>query len=116
MYSNVRSIFLLTAIFSSFTAFADDVPLDIKTDLKGAYFLVKKAGSSDRPTLMIKSVSGDYINYSKREFDCKARTSRFLSTGVSLQQLQEIKPVSKMSSIVADSINDQLWRLACTKK
>jgi hypothetical protein len=113
MYQNIRSFFLLAVALVPFATHADDVLLDIRTDLHGKFYLVEQAGSSNNPTLVIKSVSGDYSDYSKREFDCSAHTARFLSTGKSLQALVPINPESSMSPIEPDSINDQLSRLVC---
>lgn len=113
MHFNTLSTCLFILALSTVAAHAEDVPLNIKTDLKGKFFLVEKAGSSDKPTLLIKSVSGDYSDFTKREFDCSARTSRYLSTGASQQQMAPIKPEEEMLPIKAESINDQLFKVAC---
>lgn len=116
MYPKKLFTIVFVAALIPFATHADDVPLDIKTDLKGKFYLVEKAGSTDNPTLVIKSVSGDYSDYSKREFDCTAHTARYLSTGMSLQQMVPIQPESEMSPITPDSINDQLLRLTCSEQ
>jgi hypothetical protein len=116
MYPKKLFTIVLVAALIPFAAHADDIPLDIKTDLKGKFYLVEKAGSTDNPTLVIKSVVGDYNDYSKREFDCTAHTVRYLSTGKNLQQMVLIQPESEMSAITPDSINDQLLRLACSEQ
>lgn len=113
MNSKTLSALLLAAALFPFAALAEDTPLDIKTDLKGKFYLVEKAGTTNNPELVIKSVSGDYSDYTRREFDCATHSVRYLSSGSSLQTMDVVHD-SKLSPVEPDSINDQLFRLACT--
>ena len=98
------------------SAMAEEVPIHIKTDLKGEFFIVEKGGTPQRPTLIVKNTGPGFTNYIKREFDCEAHTMRYLGDGESLDAIAASKPELEMREIREGSISDQLARQVCPKK
>lgn len=97
-------------------ALAAEIPIDIKTDVKGQYFIIEQGGSQNNPTLTVKRTWGKGSHYIKRVFDCKAHTVKYLGEGESLDEMNKPLPGQKMTPIVAGSIPDQLARHACQKR
>lgn len=97
-------------------AVAEEKPIDINTDLEGQYFIVEKAGTPDKPIVLVRRAATSYDYYVKREFDCGAHTVRHLGEGESLKDVAASEPEAKMSAIAAGSIADQLSRLVCPSK
>jgi len=116
MRSNAVLIAGLSGLFGVLSAAADDTPINIQTDIEGQYFLVEEGGSFSMPTLVVKRVAPDTTHYIKREFDCDARTVRYLGEGESLEEMQASQPDSEASPIVKGSIPDQLIRRVCPGK
>jgi hypothetical protein len=105
-----------SAIFGSTLVLAAETPVDIKTDLKGQYFIVEKGGTPDKPTLTVKrAVPNGRNHYVKRMFDCKARTVQYLGGGESLEEVNKFAGTEKMNPLVEGSIPDQLAAIACKK-
>jgi hypothetical protein len=97
-------------------AFAAEYPIDIKTDLKGSKFFVgEKAGTENNPTLVVKRASGTKTSYTKRQFDCKARTVKTLGRGDSLEAMGKSEPDKEAFPIAEGSIPDQLAKHSCPK-
>lgn len=94
-------------------AFAAETPIDIKTDVKGQYFVVDKGGTENNPTLVVKRNWSKGNHYIKRVFDCRARTVKYLGEGATVEEMNEPLPEQKMTPIVAGSIPDQLARHVC---
>ena len=104
----------LISLCWSLAAVAEDIPLTIHTDLKGDYFLVERGLNDGKPTLLVKRVvSETYSHFIKREFDCAARTERYLGEGESLDEVAVSQPELESLPIVEGTIPDQLYRLAC---
>lgn len=115
MCSKILSLVAVAAALGPLSAVADDTPLDIKTDVKGQYFLVEKGDNDGKPTLVVKRVTPDLNHYVKREFDCAARTVRYLGEGESLEEMAAAQPDAEAYPIEEGTIPDQLARLVCTK-
>ncbi len=113
MRSNIALIFVLSGSFGTFAAAASDVPIAIKTDLEGQYFLVEQSGTASNPVVVVKRVDGTYEYYVKREFDCAAGTVRYLGEGESLEEMAAAEAEPEASPIESGSIPDQLARLLC---
>lgn len=116
MNSTLRCMLALVGLSAVMTAFADATPLDIKTDLEGDYSIVEKGGSAKNPVIVVKRVTSDFTYYIKREFNCEARTVRYLGEGDSLKDMAESEPEAEMSAIKEGSISDQLAKHVCPKK
>ncbi len=109
---------VVSLLLSSQAVISGEVPLDIKTDIKGQYLLVEQGGDAKRPTLVVRRITpGGRSAYVKREFDCATKMVRRVASGEgSPQQMVPIQPESEMSPIVANSINEQLLHLACPEQ
>ena len=113
MRSGMRSIAALAALLGVLPTFADETPIDIKTDLEGDSFIVEKGGTVSNPVLLVKRVAPNVTYYVKREFDCAAHSVRYLGEGESLEAVAASEPEAEMSPITKGSISDQLWKHAC---
>lgn len=96
-------------------AFAAETPIDIKTDIKGKYFVVEKGGTPSNPTLVVKRVGPGGTYYIKRLFDCKARTVQYLGEGQTLKAMAKAQPDPKPTPIEEGTIPDQLARHVCPR-
>ena len=117
MYSAIRSSVILAGLLGVLPCFSAEMPIDIKTDLEGQYFIVEKTGSANKPVLVVKRAAANFAYYIKREFDCQAHTFRYLGEGESLEAMAAtaVQPKPEMGAIKKGSISDQLARHACPK-
>jgi hypothetical protein len=115
MREYMRLIVAVSGLVALPFAFAAETPIDIKTDVKGKYYVVEKAGTPNNPILVVKRVGPNVNQYIKRQFDCKERTVTFLGEGETLQEMAKAKPDPKPAPLVEGSIPDQLARYACPK-
>jgi hypothetical protein len=113
MRAKLRCCVVMTGLVGTLSAVADDTPVDIRTDLEGQYFLVEKGGIATAPTLLVKRVASYGTHYVKREFDCEARTERYLGEGDSVKALAANEPDTEATAITAGSIADQLLQYVC---
>jgi len=113
--SNLCSLAALSGLVACPAAIAAEYPIDITTDIKAKFFVVEKAGTANNPTRVVKRVGGSRAIYTKRLFDCKAHTVKYLGEGASLDEMNKPLPDQKMTPIVDGSIPDQLARHVCPK-
>lgn len=108
---------LLAGVAASPIGLADDIPIDIETDIEGDYFIVEKTGPENRPAVIVKQVDGAYVYFIKREFDCDAHEVRYLGEGDSRAAMDAYEPDSppEMEGIRPGSISDQLAGYVCPK-
>jgi hypothetical protein len=90
-------------------------PIILPMDPEAQYFVVGRTGRSDKPTLATQRIGPNGITFSKRLFDCKAHTFKYLSDGNTLAALNRAAPAREMSPLVEGSISDYWWRHACHK-
>ena len=107
------TVLLGLMIFSSVSA--DDIPLEIETDLKAEYFLVSKGGGPEQKVLLLKRVRAGDVVYSKRLFDCEAGTYQTLGSWESLDAITAACPETDMHPVEEGTIAWQLWEYACGK-
>jgi hypothetical protein len=88
----------------------------IPSDSKAKYFVLERGGTPDKPTLVTTRVGPSGTSYSKRLFDCRARTWKYLGDGDSLEEMRGAKPDAKMGPLVEGSIADYMWKEACRPK
>jgi hypothetical protein len=105
----------LSGLLGASAAFAAEYPIDIKTDLKGQYFVVEKGGTANNPTLLVKRVWPKGTYYVKRWFDCKLGTFKFLGEGDTLDAVAKSQPDRDTRAIEQGSIADQLAHHVCPK-
>ena len=88
----------------------------IPSDSKARYSILERGGTADMPTLVTKRVGPSGTSYSKRLFDCRGRTWKYLGDGETLEDMRTSRPDKKMSPLVDKSIADYLWNEACKRK
>lgn len=111
----MRSLIIATALFPATTLFAAEYEITIPSDPKAKYYVIEKGGTKDNPTLTTKRVGQSGTSYSKRVFNCSARTVKYLGEGDTLEEMKRAKSGSKMGPLVEGSIAWYLWRHACNK-
>ncbi|MCG9100224.1 hypothetical protein [Laribacter hongkongensis] len=108
--------FLITLFGLALPAFSQaGSELYIPSDSQAKYTVINKRGSKKMPTLTTKRVGSSGVNYSKRLFDCKARTTKYLGTGDTMKEMKASMPDPKMSMIIDGSIADYQWKYACNR-
>ena len=112
MHSKTVLMLAMAGSLGTLSALADEIPIDIQTDLEGQYFIVEKGGSADKPTMVVKRAAPGYTDYIKREFDCAAHTVRYLGEGESLEEINAAQPGVEAHPIKERSISDQLFVLS----
>lgn len=111
----MRSFYALLGLCALSCTYADEYPLDIRTDTKSAYFVVEKSGSPEQPVLVVKRVRAGAASYSKRIFDCDAGTTGSLGSSESLEDLANGCGEGDMVPVTEDTVIFQLWKHACGK-
>lgn len=91
----------------------DWAEIGIPSDSSAKHYLLKRSGSKQRPVFTTKRVSKGGVLYAKREFDCAARTWRYLGEGETKQEMASTLADMKMSPLVDGSIADVYWGVAC---
>jgi hypothetical protein len=112
----MRYILAVIGISVAFAGFAAEVRLSVPSDAKATYFILERGGSADKPTLVTKRVGPSGTSYSKRLFDCSARTWKYLGDGETLEEMRNSKPDAAMTGLVTGSIADYMWKAACRPK
>lgn len=115
MGSILRVVVAALALAGLGTAHAAEIAIDIKTDLRGKFYVVERSGTPDNPVLVVKRVWSGGIYYIKRVFDCKARTVQYLGEGYTLKEMARSQPDAKPTPLEEGTIPDQLARYACPK-
>lgn len=87
--------------------------LAVPSDPKAQYFVFERGGTLTRPTIVTKRVGPSGTSFSRREFDCSARTVRYLGTGDSISEMNAGSPAPAMAPVVAGAIADYVGRAAC---
>ena len=96
-------------------AFAGEYPLAIESDMEVKYFVLEKGGSPEQMSLLLKRVRPGGTIYSKRLFDCEARTYQLLGSSESLESAAAATSCSEsdMRPVEEGTIAYQLWQHAC---
>lgn len=113
----MRNVVALCALLAGAAAAVParaEYPIDIKTDVEGKFYVVKKEGPAAYPTLVVKRArASGGINYTKRIFDCNARTFQRLGSGPTLKAMEEDTSSGAPEPADEHTIGGQLWRHAC---
>ena len=111
----MRCLLFIAATSISTAAAAAEYQLPIPSDPKAQYAVLEKGGTKDMPTIVTKRTGSSGTSYSKRVFDCKAATVKYLGTGDSLEKMVASRPDPNMAPLVEGSIAYYQWRHACGK-
>lgn len=86
----------------------------VPSDPKATYFILDRAGTTERPIVTTKRIGPSGTSYTRRECDCNNRTWRYLAEGDTLEELEASpKPNEPMGPLVEGSIADVMWQHAC---
>ena len=118
----MKKIFFLS-IFTilSINVFADTnndgTPITINSDI-GKYFVLEKNmkvnNNKNLRSIVTKRVGSSGVSYSKRLYDCKNNTVKYLGTGDSIDAMNKSKEDVNMSSVVAGSIAYEVGLIICS--
>ncbi|AZS56804.1 hypothetical protein C5E18_12040 [Pectobacterium parmentieri] len=87
--------------------------ITIPTDSKAQYTILEKGSQGGMKTIVTKRVGPSGTSYSKRIYDCKNSTVKYLGDGETLEQMKASSPDPRMSGIVYESIAYYLGVEAC---
>lgn len=104
-------VFLSLVISAS--ALAAEKLLSVPSDPKAQFFVLEKGGSGAERTIVTKRVGPSGTSYSKRLYDCKNNTVKYLGSGDSLAEMASSEPDPKMGPIVEGSIAYYVGLEAC---
>jgi hypothetical protein len=93
-----------------------DPGLVIPTDSKARYWIVEQSGSVEEPILTTKRVGSSGTTFSRRVFDCSAKTFRYLAEGSTLAGMQSSQPDARKAPLVDGSISHYFWVHACSER
>lgn len=88
-------------------------PLDIPSDARARYWVLGVAGTPERPIITTLRVGSSGTTYSRRLYDCAARTVMYLGTGDTMEEAMLSRPDPGMAPIVPEAIADYVGRVAC---
>lgn len=108
-------VLLNFALIANINVFANEIPLSIPSDPKANYSVIKQEGSASMPIITTKRLGRSGISYSKRIFNCKDKTTKYLGTGESLIEMDRSSPDPKFGPIVSGSIAYYQWIFACKR-
>jgi len=108
----MRCLLLLIFLYTLSTKIAAEYNLPIPSDVNGKYFILERSGSKKMPILVTKRVGKSGTSYSKKIFDCKAGTAKYLENGETLSKMTVLKP-DRFGPIVEGSLMYYKWCHAC---
>lgn len=109
----MRVLIAIVIASAAHAAHAAEVPLSVPSDAKAKYFVLDKGSNGAMRTIITKRVGPSGTSYSKRQYDCKAGTVKYLGTGDSLEAMSKSPPDPKMAPIVQGSIAHYVGMEAC---
>lgn len=95
----------------------EGTPIVIKSDI-GKYFVLEKNlkvnSNKDLRSIVTKRVGSSGTTYSKRLYDCKNNTVKYLGTGDSIDAMNKSKEDANMSPIFTGSIAYEVGLIICS--
>ncbi len=107
-------VFLIAFLY--IFAFGVEEVLSVPSDPGATYFVLKKAGTKQKPILTTKRTGSSGSSFAIREFDCKNKTARYLADSSTLEGLEGSKPEPSMSPVVEESVAWYQLRYSCKFK
>lgn len=109
----MKNLITCIALFATIPSFAAEKMLHVPSDSKATYIVLDKSGKGNLRTIVTKrmGLSGD--SFSKRLYNCKNQTVKYIGTGDTLAEMKASKPKDKMSEIVPGAIADYVGIEAC---
>lgn len=87
--------------------------LKVPSDAKATYTVLARDTSGTERTITTKRAGPSGDSYSRRLYNCSARTMKYLGSGDTLEQMKASKPDPQMGPIVSGSIADYVGAEAC---
>lgn len=107
-----KFIILAVGATVSFNVFASEV-FTVPTDSKASYTVLEKTRSGDMATITTKREGPSGMSYSKRLYDCKASTVKYLGSGDTIKQMNNSAADPNMAPIIDRSIAYYVGQKAC---
>lgn len=101
------------SLIISVSAFAAEKPLGVPSDSKAQFFVLEKGSSGSERTIVTRRVGSSGTSYSKRLYNCKNSTVKYLGTGDSLTEMASSRADPNMAPIVRGSIAYYVGVEAC---
>jgi hypothetical protein len=92
---------------------AAEVPISIPSDSRALYVVLEKGGRGDERIIVTKRVGSSGTSYSRRVYNCRENTVKYLGTGDTLAAMNSSSPDPRMGPIVEGSIAYYVGRYAC---
>lgn len=105
---------LLALLIPAFSATATEKSIHVPQDPIGTYAVVAKSGTPGQRVIVTKREGFLGVLYSKRIYNCQARTVNLVGTGATLEIMEQSHPVSKMGPIIRDSVAENIHAEACS--
>lgn len=109
----MKYLCFITLLLLSRVSIANEVELFIPSDPKAKYFIIDKTSRGSESILVTKRIGSSGVSFSKRLFNCKNKTVKYLGFGDSISEMNSSKPDVSMSPIVEGSIADYQRIAAC---
>lgn len=110
--NRMRATLIVIAV-APFPAGAVEMPLSVPSDAKAQFFVLEKGGNGVERTIVTKRVGSSGTTYSKRLYNCRDATVKYLGTGDSIAAMNVSQPDPKMAEIVNGSIAFYVGKEAC---
>ena len=104
---------VLLSLIVSASSFAAERPISVPSDSKAHFFVLEKDGKGAERTIVTKRVGPSGTSYSKRFYNCKKNTVKYLGDGDSLAEMASSKADPSMGPIVQGSIAYYVGLEAC---
>ena len=109
----MRHLLITPFVICCSLAGAAEIPLSIPSDANASFFVLEKNGKGPERTIVTKCVGSSGTSYSKRLYNCKDDTVKYLGTGDTIEAMNTSRPDLRMSSIVQGSIAYHVGIFAC---
>ncbi|MGE8393391.1 hypothetical protein HFV04_015795 [Pseudomonas sp. BIGb0427] len=87
--------------------------LQTSFDQDARYSIVSVSGDPSQRTVITQRVGISGTSYSARQFDCSARTVRFMGSGASLEDLQDAEADNELTPIFKGSLSRAISQVVC---
>ncbi|ROL63048.1 hypothetical protein [Pseudomonas vranovensis] len=94
-------------------SFVSATVLQTSFDQDARYSIVSVSGDPSQRTVITQRVGISGTSYSARQFDCTARTVRFMGSGASLEDLQHAEADNELTPIFKGSLSRAISQAVC---
>lgn len=105
--------FLLVSACPLYCSLAFATPLQASFDPGAQYAIVEVSGAPEKLSVITQRTGISGTSYAARQFDCVARTVRFMGSATSLQDLANARPDDEATPIFKGSLSRTISDVAC---